>query len=159
MPAPGWYVVNAHSGQEGRAVTHLGRQRFVVYLPIDPTGAPYFPRYLFIWLDLERQQWRPVISTCGVRSIVGYGDRPSRCPDGLVEEVRARVEALVPMSPAALPSCPFKPGQEVEMNGRCFFRHRAIFECRTAIDRVRVLLEIMGGRRGLEVPLSCVAAA
>jgi transcription antitermination factor NusG len=48
-------------------------------------SAPFFPRYLFIVLDLERDRWRSVNGTIGVAGLItGNGcPTPARC--GVVE--------------------------------------------------------------------------
>ena len=64
-----WYVVSTHVHGERKALFHLTRQGYTAYLPqyfkrrrharrIDWAPTPLFPRYLFVELDTEHQQWR-----------------------------------------------------------------------------------------------------
>jgi transcriptional antiterminator RfaH len=51
--------------------------------------AAFFPGYLFVALDLKRQQWRSVNGTFGVASLVMRGDEPHPVPRGGVETLIA----------------------------------------------------------------------
>ena len=64
-----WYVVQSQPNAERKAVMHLERQGFTTYLPrylkrrrharrVEIVGAPLFPRYLFVGIDLTMQRWR-----------------------------------------------------------------------------------------------------
>src|SRR5579885_3303120 len=95
-----WYVVHTHPREEFKALDHLRRQNYVVYLPryskkirharkTTLVARPFFPRYLFNYLDLAFQGWRAIRSTCGVSDIVRFGDQPAPLPDGFVEHLRS----------------------------------------------------------------------
>jgi transcription antitermination factor NusG len=77
--------------------------------------AAFFPRYLFVELDLTRHLWRSINGTFGVASLVIWGDLPPRMP-------RAKVRL------AAGP----------------FAEQLAIVDRLDDSGRVRVLLEILG---------------
>src|SRR5690554_1682526 len=91
-----WYVVNTRPHNECRAEMNLRRQGFNVWLPvlersrrharrIETVRAPLFPGYLFIELDLSRDNWWPVNGSYGVRSLLCQGGRPSALPQEFVE--------------------------------------------------------------------------
>ena len=48
-------------------------------------SAPFFPRYLFVKLDLARDRWRSVNGTFGVASLIMGEELPLPVPPGLVE--------------------------------------------------------------------------
>src|SRR5262249_60930562 len=52
-----------------------------------------FPRYLFVVLDLARDQWRSVNGTFGVASLVMQGEQPHPVPRGVVETLLAAIDA------------------------------------------------------------------
>ena len=65
------YVVQTQPHAESKAMGHLIRQGFATYLPrylkrrrharkIETVAAPLFPRYLFVTVDMETQQWRSI---------------------------------------------------------------------------------------------------
>ena len=66
-----WFVVFTLPHQEKRAQTQLENQSYRTFLPkrektvrharkLTTVVAPFFPRYMFIILDPEHDQWRPV---------------------------------------------------------------------------------------------------
>ena len=86
-----WYVVQTQANAERKAAFHLERQGFAVYLPqylrrwrharrTELRPAPFFPRYLFVALDLSRDRWRSVNGTFGVSRLVMEGERPQPVP-------------------------------------------------------------------------------
>lgn len=96
-----WYVVHSQPNAEWKAAEHLERQAFCCYLPtylkqrrharrIDTVKAPFFPRYLFVWLDVTRKRWRAIHSTVGVNRIVSRGLLPTPVMPGVVEALRQR---------------------------------------------------------------------
>jgi transcription antitermination factor NusG len=62
--------------------------------------APFFPRYLFIVLDLARHQWGSVNGTFGVSLLVMRGDQPHPVPRGVVEALIAAAGAAFCNLPA-----------------------------------------------------------
>ena len=88
-----WYAVHAQPHRETRAQVQLANQGFVTYLPkrlktvrharkLATITAPFFPRYLFVALDLGRHPWRCVNNTFGVSTLVMAGERPASGPAG-----------------------------------------------------------------------------
>jgi transcriptional antiterminator RfaH len=93
-----WYAVYAQPHREARAHQQLKAQGFQAFLPqyrktvrharkITLQNAPFFPRYLFVALDLDRDQWRSVNGTFGVTCLVMDGARPRVVPAGIVESL------------------------------------------------------------------------
>src|SRR5262249_1580125 len=99
-----WYVVQTQPHAESKAVEHLARQGFGAYLPRylkrrrharkgEMIGAPLFPRYLFVAVDLETQRWRAIHSTSGVARLVCNGDEPAPVPPNVVLALQQREDA------------------------------------------------------------------
>ena len=76
-----WHVVNTRARKEQDALINLCRQGFEAYLPkyrkrrsharrVEWVPSPLFPRYLFVCLDLEIDQWRvtsgPLVDRVGL---------------------------------------------------------------------------------------------
>ncbi len=103
--------------------------------------APLFPRYLFIHLDEQFDNWGPIRSTLGVVSLVRFGQLPARVPDELLELLRRRedAEGLQAIEPR-----PLKPGTRVRVASGALAGYEGIFLARTARERVIVLLDILG---------------
>ena len=95
-----WFAVQVQPRRERIALWNLRNQGFEAFCPLRrglrKVGRqtvmgldPFFPGYLFVKLDLERQRWRSINGTVGVLRLVGFGDRgsgrPAPLPVGLVE--------------------------------------------------------------------------
>jgi transcriptional antiterminator RfaH len=100
-----------------------------------------FPRYLFIHLDSETDNWGPIRSTLGVVSIVRFGQRPANVPDALVQLLRSHedLQGIQIITPDDL-----KPGTRVRVTDGSFTGYEGIFEAKSSRQRVVVLLDIMG---------------
>ena len=107
-----WYVVQTQPHREKRADFHLRQQRFSTFLPLHQktvrharqfrmVHAPFFPRYLFVCLDLGRDRWRSVNGTFGVSSLIMEGELPKPVPRGVVENMMATADAagLISVTP------------------------------------------------------------
>jgi transcription elongation factor/antiterminator RfaH len=93
-----WYLVHTLPKREGQAEFHLRAQGFRTHLPqiqktirharqLRTVRAPFFPRYLFVILDLGRDPWLSVRSTIGVSHLVSCEGRPAPVPGGVVESL------------------------------------------------------------------------
>src|SRR5437773_2745521 len=98
-----WHVVHTLPLCEWRAQVQLENQGYRTFLPkryktirharkLSTVKAAFFPRYLFIALDLARHQWRSVNGTFGVASLVMQGDQPHPVPRGIVETLIAATD-------------------------------------------------------------------
>src|SRR5262249_14310032 len=105
----------------------------------------FFPRYLFVALDLRRQMWRSIYGTIGVATLVTSGGRPTPLPIGIVERLIELSDdrGIVNFGPK------LKAGDRVEIMSGPFASLIGVLESLDASGRVRVLLEILGG----EVPV------
>ncbi len=146
-----WYAVVAQPHREFWAENNLKNQGFETYLPrrkktvnharqLRTVLAPFFPRYLFVRLDLGRDRWRSVNGTLGVSGLVMAGDRPLPVPGGVVEELMALTDGagLLRFDSA------LKTGSAVRLLSGPFADQIGSLETIDDQGRVRVLLDIMG---------------
>lgn len=163
-----WFAVHTQPRMEARAMVHLQRQGFEVYLPrylkrrsharrVDRRAAPLFPRYLFVALDLAWQGWRTIRSTFGVTDIVRHGDTPTKVPDDVITAIRSREDTGGLVELGLLPE--FRPGAPVEIVDGAFAGVRAIFECVSDERRVMLLIELLGRPVRIQVSAGAIAAA
>ncbi|HEX3944647.1 MAG TPA: transcription termination/antitermination NusG family protein [Rhizomicrobium sp.] len=93
-----WYVVYTQTHREFRAQTQLRMQGFQTFLPryrktirharkLMTVDAPFFSRYLFVALNLGRDQWHSVNGTFGVVALISDGMAPTSVSPGLVESL------------------------------------------------------------------------
>ena len=161
-----WIAVATHPNAEGRAVQNLKRQGYECYCPrtrvsrrharrIQTVERPFFPGYLFVRLDRTRDQWRPIMHSRGVRTVVRFGEELGIVPRGVIESLLAREgdEGLKP-PPAAER---LKVGQRVALNGTLFDEFVCTVRSIEPRDRVCVLLEVMQHAVKMVVPSENVA--
>jgi transcription elongation factor/antiterminator RfaH len=146
-----WYAVHTLPFAEARAEGHLHNQGFRTFQPkrqktirharrLSTVEVPYFPRYLFIVLDMTRDQWRSVNGTFGVSRLVMWGDRPHPVPPGVVETMIASAD----------PRGILQLARKLQVGGRVRLMAGPLAEQLAILDelddsgRVRLLLDILG---------------
>lgn len=152
-----WYAVHTRPLSEIRAQGHLENQNFQTFLPMrrktvrharkmSTVKAPFFPRYLFVALDLTRHRWHSVNGTFGVSRLVMRGDRPQPVPRGVVEALicSADEHGILQLGQQ------LKVGAPVRLMVGPFVDHLAILDRLDDSGRVRVLLDLMGR----QIPIS-----
>ncbi len=161
MPADArWYVVHTQPRAESRAVYHLEMQSFRVLCPrfrktvrharkAKRVLAPLFPNYLFVHLDLSRDQWRSINGTRGVLYLLMQGGRPQPVPNGIVDSLQARMrtDGTVDWTHT------FEVGRTVRIADGPFAEFLGTLEYLDTAGRVRVLLDLLG--RSVTVTLRC----
>src|SRR3954463_6816938 len=151
-----WYAGYSQPHRETRAQQQLTVQGFTAFLPLyrktvrharklTTVSAPFFPRYLFVALDLSLDQWRSVNGTFGVTSLITDGAIPRPVPHGVVE-------SLAEVSDAGFvqPGKELKVGDSVRVLTGPFADLLGELVRIDGPSRVRVLLRLLGG----EVPAS-----
>mgnify|MGYP000091062149 CR=1 FL=1 len=94
MSDKAWYLVYSKPQQETVALRNLEQQDYHAYLPCltekkrvrgvyKSVTGPMFPRYLFIELDSQFDNWSPIRSTRGVSGLVRFGQQAARVPTDL----------------------------------------------------------------------------
>jgi transcriptional antiterminator RfaH len=145
-----WYLIYSKPQQEQVALENLHRQGYVSYLPrirgrrrrqgkYVKVVEPMFPRYLFVQLNDQTDDWGPIRSTIGISSLVRFGMQPARVPDDLVDALKSREdeEGIQLIEPREL-----EQGDRVRIVEGVMAGYEAIFEARTSKERVSLLLKI-----------------
>jgi transcriptional antiterminator RfaH len=147
-----WYLIFTKPRQENLAQENLDRQGFITYLPLAEQSRrrngryiksiePYFPRYLFIQLNTDTDNWAPIRSTLGVAQMVRFGGVPAVVPDELVSCLKDNddSEGLQKVIKRDM-----SPGDRVEIISGPFAGYEGIYQQQKGAERVAVLLEIVG---------------
>lgn len=162
-----WYVVYTHAQAETRAVAHLDRQGYRTYLPLygkmrrharrqELVRRPLFPRYLFVWLDLLKTPWRPILSTVGVSHLLTLGERPLQVPDGVVEGIwGAEANGIFDRDPRQR----FSAGDSVRIMDGPFADLVGRFVGLAESERVYVLLDLMERQVKVRLAVDVLSAA
>src|SRR5215472_2009038 len=153
-----WYVVHSLPFAEARAEAQLRIQGFRTFQPkrhktvrharrLRTVEAPYFPRYLFIILDLACDRWRSVNGTFGVSRLVMRGDQPHPVPRGVIEALIAAADArgILELSEQ------LRVGGPVRLMAGPFAEQLAVLDHLDDCGRVRVLLDILGRQVAISI--------
>ena len=163
-----WFVVHTQPSKEIVACQHLVEQGFDAYLPkfkktrrharkVEEISAPLFPRYLFIGIDLEKDQWRSVNGTRGVSYLLMADNRPATIPLEIVEGLKDQetAEGLVLLNSMTL----FTRGEKVRILEGAFKEYGAVFYDMDDKQRVQLLLNCLGREMKVSLPSYAVEAA
>lgn len=165
-----YYVAATQPSRERYARDRLEAQAFSVFLPecvevirhahkVTKRRAPLFPGYLFVQVDVERARWRAINGTPGVVCLLSAGDYPSPVPEGIVEEIAARCDLAGGAIKMPDPyDVPFRRDEPVRVKTGPFAGFSGVFVAASR-DRVRLLLDILGGSVVVQFPLQCVEPA
>ena len=145
-----WYLIHTKPRQEQIAKENLLRQGYEIYLPLAPVRRrrkkkitqviePMFPRYLFIQLSDQTDDWRPIRSTLGVSVLVKFGEVPAKIPVTLIQELRSREDES---GVQVLEQKTLSKGDHVRIAEGPLEGYAGIYQCKTGKDRVMLLLEI-----------------
>lgn len=147
-----WYLIYSKPRQERIARENLQRQSYEVYLPLIHQRirrqartvnqiVPMFPRYLFIHLDNQTDNWKPLRSTLGVARMVAFGNDPAIVPNQLINQLKER-EGTDGVH--LIPDKKLTRGSTVRIIDGVLAGYEAIFEARNSRERVTLLLQIAG---------------
>ena len=145
-----WYLIYTKPKGEKLARTNLERQKFTTYLPsvlnkIRQRGRtiksiqPMFPRYLFINLSDQTDDWGPIRSTIGVSNLVRFGMNPAKVPENLIEKLKENESGK---GFYELPQGEYQPGDNLIIVDGPFEGYEATLFSQNAQNRVLVLLKI-----------------
>ena len=114
---------------------------------------PYFPGYVFIHVDMEKDGRSVYQYVPGTSGVVAFGGEPAHVPDGLIQAVRHRVDEVNAAGGELFDA--LKAGDTVIVQDGPFAGYEAIFDVRLpGTERVRVLLKLLQRR---QVPLDLPA--
>ena len=151
-------MVRTQPHRESQAERQLANQHFRIFLRIFAHGpgeivsAPLFPGYLFVILDLTRDRWRSVNGTYGVDRLLSHAGAPEPVPHGLVEQLLSATDAegIVRLHPN------LQNGQMVRVSSGPFANFVGRLQHLDDSGRVRILLEVLGGKVPVLLSEDCV---
>jgi transcriptional antiterminator RfaH len=144
-----WAAAQLEPNRERIALHLLAQEKFVTYAPRlrvrrvvrgrrEDSESSLFPGYAFILVELQwyRARWCP-----GVVRLLMAGDAPAHVPDGVIEEIKTRERK----GAIEIPGHGLKPGDRVRLLAGPFQDHCAVFVGMSGLERVAVLLRVLGG--------------
>lgn len=159
-----WYLIYTKPRQERVALENLSRQQYTAYLPLlryrerrqgayVPVVGPMFPRYLFVHLDDQLDDWGPIRSTLGVANLVRFGGKAARLPEDFVDTLRERADAA---GVQTRPERVLRPGDRVRICEGAMAGYEAVFQATSSRERVLLLLQVAGLAARIQVAASTV---
>ena len=155
-----WYLVVTKPQSEFKAQENLLRQGYKTYLPVVQTTRrrngknvnrteAFFPRYIFIYLDKETDNWSPIRSTIGVAGMVRFGGMPAVVPENMIGDLKNNENELGLQS---FEKKELKQGDKVAIIDGPFEGYKAVYQKMKSTERVSVLLDLVG--KNTQVTLS-----
>lgn len=147
-----WYLIVTKPQSEFKAQENLLRQGYETYLPLVQTSRrcngknikrteAFFPRYLFIFLDKETDNWAPIRSTIGVAGMVRFGGMPAVVPERMINNLKTNENEL---GLQLIEKKELKAGDSVDIIDGPFEGYKAVYCKMKSTERVSVLLDIVG---------------
>jgi len=162
-----WYLVYTKPRQEKLAQENLERQGYVTYLPRIyqarrrngrhiKTIEAFFPRYLFIKLDTETDNWAPIRSTIGVSKMVRFDGIPAVVPEQLIQSLQSNddedgIQNLVQKN--------LIRGDKVTIIDGPLAGYQGIYQQQNSAERVAVLVDLVGKNTLLNISVHDVQIA
>jgi transcriptional antiterminator RfaH len=172
---PAWFVLYLAPRAEAAVCDEVRANGFETYMPMERSirvrrrrrvqvEQPLFSRYLFVRFDPYRDDWQSLLHLDGVEDVLSNCDVPSRVPDAWIEALhRAEHAGAFDRRPDA---SPFKIGDRVRIAEGPFTGLHARIEqlvaklkSSTATKRIRVLMDFLGQKTMIELPVGSVEKA
>lgn len=139
---------------------NLLRQGYETYLPLvqiqrrrnrryQNLTEAYFPRYLFIHLDTENDNWSSIRSTIGVSGLIRFGGFPAIVPEYLIKNLKNNEDEN---GKQKVEVRKLKSGDSVCITDGPFAGYQGIYQQSHNLEQVSILLDIVG--KNTQVTLS-----
>jgi len=146
-----WVLIYTKARQEIKANENLRRQGFNTFLPlIAPTNknsefkslVPVFPRYLFLQINLELDNWTSIKSSYGVSNIVMFSEKFTSIPNNIIQLIQDKLDEAGLYKEEVM-KVDYQKGDPVSIKEGGFAGVDAIFLSKKSKDRVRLLLKLL----------------
>jgi transcriptional antiterminator RfaH len=147
-----WYLIYTKPQQENLAQENLERQGYETYLPriyqtrrrngrYRKTIEAFFPRYLFINLDTETDNWAPIRSTFGVSKMIRFDGMPAVVPNKLIQALKSiddedGIQRMIQKN--------IMLGDKVTIIDGPLAGYQGIYQQQKSAERVAVLVDLVG---------------
>ena len=158
-----WWLVYTKAKEEEKAKKNLENQGFKTFLPIiasekisQPKSIsfePLLPRYLFISINEERDNWAQIKSTRGVSHLVIFGDKVAEVPNFVVAFLKSKVDSNDILKQKVIRQ-EFQKGDKLFIKKGVLEGKQGTFVSKSGKERVRILLKLMNELVIAEIPLN-----
>ena len=141
-----YYVIHTKPKQENKALINLQRQGFKIWFPFFKKTIffknkeiekkePFFPGYIFVILDIIKDDWSKIQSTFGVKYLITYNGVPKEIENSNVKEIKKVVSGAT-----------LNLNDKVNIiSGKLINKKGKIIEMCSS-NRVKLLLESLNGK-------------
>jgi len=160
-----WFLIYTKAKEEKRAKKNLENQGFATYLPMiayekmDQSKSisleTMFPRYLFIKINLERDNWTHIKSTRGVSHLIVFGQKLATIPHQVMKFLRTKTDEN-DIFRQEITRREFQKGEKVIIKNGILKGQEAIFSSKKSKERVTVLLRLMNHLTIAEISVSSI---
>lgn len=148
-----WIVAKTKGRREKYAGENIVRQGYKTYLPVQHAlrgsgkvkyaiAEPVFASYIFVETE---SSWRFLLSTYGVTSVVMIGDRPAIMPLAAIIQLKRQEEDGF-YKPRVM-----APGDQIRINSGSYEDQMGIYLGQTQKQRATILMDILGGKRKVQI--------
>ena len=157
-----WYALQSKPRKEDLLCEQLRMREIDVFFPrirvqpVNPRARrvqPYFPGYIFAYVDLQNVgrsmlDWIP-----GGVGVVNFGGEPAPVSDHLINTLQQHLDTI--NASADHTAARFQPGDVVAIHWGPFAGYEAVFDtCLPGRDRVKVLLKMLESHQmQIELPI------
>lgn len=160
-----WYLIMTKPKQDALAEQNLLNQGYQVYRPrvrvkkqkrgkLVASIESLFPRYLFIELCDQSQNWAPIRSTLGVANLVRFGCEPAKVDSAVIAMIK---DNEVNASEQLVELDGFKLGEALQVNQGPFIGLEVKLQSFDSEQRIMALIELLGKAQILAFDLAEVA--
>jgi len=149
-----WYAVYSQPNKEDSLWRQLQRRSIEVFYPrirvkpVNPRSRkirPYFPRYLFVNVDLEEIGVSTLQYIPFAVGVVSFGGEPAIVPENLIQSIKQKVQEIDQAGGETF--IDLKQGDQIVIENGPFMGYEAIFDLRLPdSDRVQVFLKMLSDR-------------
>lgn len=162
-----WHVIRSKSNREEFLAGQLESRGVEVFYPrlrvtpVNPRSRkvkPYFPGYLFIHIDFEKNHAVMFERIPGAVNLVYIGSEAATVPDNMIFAIRRHVDEINAAGGEVLNA--LKPGDRVKIHEGPFEGYEGILDAKiSGTQRVRVLLKMLQKRQlPVDIPAAYVQA-
>ena len=146
-----WVLIYTKANQELIAERNLKNQGYDAFLPLicksnksknAKPQVPVFPRYLFVKIDLLRDNWTSIKSTYGVNKIVMFSEEFPSIPSQIIKRIKDKLDKSG-VYQEDISYEDYQQGDKVSIKEGNFAGLDAIFLSKKSNDRVRLLLKLL----------------
>jgi transcriptional antiterminator RfaH len=157
-----WYALFTkwrYEYQVDRILSGKGLETYVPSIRVRQRGKtvrrPFFPRYMFVQVDLDEVGLSEIQWTPGLTRIVSLAGLPTQVPESIIDRLKQR---LTEYEREGTFVSPFSQGDRVRIKSGPLRDFDAVFDQHlSSAERVWILVNVLGNLRRTEIDVDAIA--